>query len=198
MREKNTLTAFRQSFALGYGTETDFRDFDGNLVIEHDLPSENSLKAELFFELLKKENPDLTIAINIKSDGLQNLIKNSIQKYNIKNYFLFDMSVPDAIVSIKNGLRVFTRQSDVEEVPAFYSEASGIWLDSFFDDKWLKVDQIKTHLQARKAVCIVSPELHQRNHLPFWELIKRENLGGQDDLIICTDYPEEACSYFKK
>ena len=37
--EKNKLVAFDYSFSLGFGTETDVRDFGGELVISHDIPN---------------------------------------------------------------------------------------------------------------------------------------------------------------
>ena len=46
--EKNTPTAFKRSFELGFGTETDVRDRNGELVISHDMPngSEITLAAD--------------------------------------------------------------------------------------------------------------------------------------------------------
>ncbi len=43
--EKNTTTAFARSFALGYGTETDVRDLNGELVISHDMPTQPAMTA---------------------------------------------------------------------------------------------------------------------------------------------------------
>jgi glycerophosphoryl diester phosphodiesterase len=39
--EQNTLVAFERALENGFGIETDFRDFNGSLVISHDLPLEN-------------------------------------------------------------------------------------------------------------------------------------------------------------
>ena len=47
---KNTKDAFKRSFNLGFGTETDIRDHDGTLVISHDPADSDSLLANLFFE----------------------------------------------------------------------------------------------------------------------------------------------------
>ena len=51
--EKNTIIAFKRSFNLGFGTETDIRDLNGNLVISHDMPStemKNLVTVEEFFK----------------------------------------------------------------------------------------------------------------------------------------------------
>ncbi len=195
--ERNTLVAFRRSFSLGYGTETDLRDSSGRLVVSHDLPTETSIPAEKFFDLYLNTNPSLTLALNIKSDGLQGLLKQFIEAYKIKNYFIFDMSVPDAVVSIKCGLRVFTRHSDLESEPAYYKQAAGVWIDSFCDNSWITCEKIVQHLSANKQVCIVSPELHQRPQESVWQVIRLNGLHLNKAVMLCTDLPELAAAYFK-
>jgi glycerophosphoryl diester phosphodiesterase len=195
--EKNTPAAFERSFKLGFGTETDFRDREGELVIAHDLPDSKALRAEDFFRQFCRHDRSLPLAINIKADGLQHLFKAAFARHEIENYFLFDMSVPDAVYSLKVGLRVFTRRSDLEPEPAFYAEAAGVWMDAFFDDSWLTPDAITAHLQAGKQVCLVSPELHQRPHLAFWERLRANPVCHDDRLILCSDLPEDATAFFQ-
>lgn len=196
--EKNTLDAFERSFSLGYGTETDVRDRDGQLVIAHDLPGQGALLADEFFKIFSGYNRTLPLALNIKADGLQGLLKAAFAKHGVQDYFLFDMSVPDAVFSIKQGLRVFTRHSDVEPRPAFYAQATGVWMDAFFDDTWLTPDAISAHLHAGKQVCLVSPELHQRPHRPFWERLRAHPVSRDSRLIVCTDLPEIATTFFNR
>ena len=71
--EKNTRIAFERSFLLGFGTETDIRDLNGELVISHDPPvsERNYVTAIDFFKLYKSLGDGLQLALNIKSDGLQ-------------------------------------------------------------------------------------------------------------------------------
>jgi hypothetical protein len=181
---------------MGFGTESDFRDFNQQLVIAHDLPDATSLLAERCLEILTNHDRDLTLAINIKSDGLQPLILALINKYRIQNYFLFDMAVPDAMKSIEAGLRCFTRHSDKEPAPAFYEQASGVWMDGF-DGDWITPDRIRPHLDSGKQVCLVSPELHRRHHLKLWQQIKADpDLLRNNQLMLCTDIPEAAVAYF--
>ncbi len=190
------MAAFERSFSLGFGTETDFRDSLNRLVIAHDLPGPSAEPADLCFECLAKHDRRLPLAINIKSDGLQALLKASLDRYGISNYFLFDMSVPDAIVSLRFGLRVYTRHSDVERVPAFYEQATGVWMDAFYDDSWLIPSAIEAHLSVGKKVCLVSPELHKRPYLEFWERLRSSRVCADDRLTLCTDIPETAVSFF--
>ena len=144
------------------------------------------------FRILRR----LPLALNIKADGLQSLLQLALARYKIENYFLFDMSVPDAMYSLKQNLRVFTRHSDVEPIPAFYTQAAGVWMDVFFDETWFKPSVIADHLQAGKQVCLVSPELHKRPHIPFWEHLRAHPVHHSDQLILCSDLPETAAEFF--
>ena len=119
-QEKNTQVSFDRSFSLEFGTETDLRDRFGKLVISHDPAGESALPAEIFFSTYRQHVQDLPLALNIKADGLQKLLAAALMEYQIQNYFVFDMSVPDMIAYIKSGLRVFTRQSDYEQNLVLY------------------------------------------------------------------------------
>jgi hypothetical protein len=200
--EKNSALAFERSFALGFGTETDFRNDQGNLIIAHDPPKSSYehpggiLPAEICFRLLAQHDCQLPLAINIKADGLQESILALLQKYPIENYFLFDMSVPDAVRSLRAGLRCFTRHSDLEPEPAFYALAHGVWMDSF-EKNWITVESIRGHLLAEKAVCLVSPELHSRDYLSYWGMLRESiDLLRHPRLMLCTDLPEDAVAFF--
>lgn len=193
---KNSPQAFERSFHLGFGTETDFRDQNGELVISHDPPTGICLTVAEFFKSFAAIDKSLPLAVNIKADGLQGKLKDALDHYEIENYFLFDMSVPDAIVSLKNGLRIFARHSDVESTPHLYAEAAGVWMDAFFDDSWITAESIIRHLDAGKRVCVVSPELHSRPHLSLWDRLQEGGIHCYPDLMLCTDIPEEARAFF--
>jgi glycerophosphoryl diester phosphodiesterase len=191
--EKNTKQSMERSFALGFGTETDLRDYKGEIVISHDIADESAMTFRQFLKTYSEHNKDLYLALNIKSDGLQVKIKSLLEEYRVTNYFVFDMSIPDTLGYLKNDLEIFTRQSEYEKNPAFYNKAIGIWLDSFESD-WISRDIIKNHLSHKKMVCIVSPDLHKRDYLDAWEEYKP--LCKENNLFLCTDYPEEAKKFF--
>ena len=130
-KEKNSLEAFKKSFKNDFGTETDIRDYKGELVISHDIADSNAMRVRDFFELYNQYDGRLPLALNIKADGLQAKLKELISEYNIANYFVFDMSVPDGLQYLKQNIQTFTRQSEYEKESSFYSEACGIWLDEF-------------------------------------------------------------------
>lgn len=190
--EKNELIAFKRSFDLGFGTETDVRDLNGQIVISHDVPVGRVMSFDEFLTIYNSHGAGRTLAINIKSDGLQDQLKTALKKYNVENYFLFDMSIPDLIKSYQYGLICFARESEYEVVtPSLRELASGIWYD-YFKKLTLERDVIANYLENGYRVCLVSPELHGKEYLKYWNEIKETGLSQYRNLIICTDKPEEA------
>ncbi|WP_373451521.1 hypothetical protein ACEN41_06295 [Campylobacter bilis] len=169
----------------------------GGIVISHDIAHENCLKLEDFFKLYKAYNTNLPLALNIKADGLQIVLKQLLQEYQIFNYFVFDMSIPDALIYIDFNFNVFTRQSEYEKNPSFYEKACGVWMDEFHSH-WIDKNTIKYHLQNDKLVCIVSPELHKRSYQKEWQEYKKidKELKAGQRLMICTDHPGKAKEFF--
>lgn len=200
VEEKNTLIAFERSFSLGFGTETDVRDFNGKLIISHDVPTSSQSLVSLtdFLKCYKSFNIDLPLALNIKSDGLHALLKAELMEHGISNYFVFDMSIPDTIGYLNHDLTVFGRESEYEREVAFYSKIGGVWMDEF-EGHWINQDKLSYHLIRGKTVCLVSPDLHKRSYQNEWANYKRfdqENLKFKDKFWLCTDFPEEAKAYF--
>ncbi|OGI00908.1 MAG: hypothetical protein A2287_07400 [Candidatus Melainabacteria bacterium RIFOXYA12_FULL_32_12] len=192
LEEKNTEIAFRRSFEMGFGTETDIRDIAGTLVISHDPPKGSEMPFDRFLQIYSEYDKSLYLALNIKSDGLQNELKRLINKYNIQNYFVFDMSIPDTIGYINQGLNVFSRSSEYEKDLPFYGKSTGVWMDCFNSD-CITNDKIEYHLNNSKQVCIVSSELHKREHILAWKQYKKLNT---QNIMLCTDYPQQAKEFF--
>ena len=96
-REKHNK-CLQRSFSLGFGTETDIRDLKGELVISHDMPKGDEMRLEKFLALVSsyEDANSLTLALNIKSDGLLVPLKTILAKYKHLDIFVFDMSVPDS------------------------------------------------------------------------------------------------------
>lgn len=196
--EKNTECAFRRSFELGLGTETDIRDCMGQLVISHDLPlgKEQGLNN---FLLAAKDFSDkqdrLTIALNIKSDGMAEKISDQLSKFPELDCFVFDMAIPDMRLYIENRVPVFTRMSEVERSPCFLDQAMGVWLDAF-EVEWYGNEIIENLINIGKRVCIVSSELHGRSPDNLWRNIRESHFT--DQVILCTDNPRAAIKYFQE
>ena len=193
--EQNSLASFKKALELGYGIELDIRDFGSNIVIAHDLPNnESALFSNFFDQLNNYEHNNKTIAINIKSDGLVSKIKGLIKEYELADYFTFDMSIPEMLHYKNTGLNYFTRISEYETKPIMMNDAAGIWLDAF-KNEWYNEDTINKIMETAKQVCIVSAELHGRDYTNQWALIK--GLNDQNNLMLCTDKPNEAREYFR-
>jgi hypothetical protein len=196
--EKNKMNSFERSFNLGFGTETDIRDFNGKLVISHDIPNpsiEELLYLDDFLKLYKSIGNNLPLALNIKSDGLQEKLDHLLNKFSIDNYFVFDMSIPDHIGYLKMNIPTFTRQSEHEKFPVFYEESKGVWLDAFHSI-WYDHNTIKDHVGNNKHVAIVSFDLHKIEYLSQWEYLKFKQIHLIENVILCTDYPEKAKLFF--
>ena len=197
--EKNTVAAFIRSLECGYGIETDVRDCNGELVISHDIPFQTTYLFDEFLATYCKfseaKTPSLCIAINIKSDGLQSRVKKLLDKYKIQNYFVFDMSVPDTINYIKQGVITFSRVSELENNSTLNSMANGIWLDQFYGD-WYKTELIQELLDSYGQICVVSPELHNRDKDGCWEMLLQLPVNIRNRVMLCTDLPDKAKEFF--
>ena len=192
--EKNSLIAFERALQNGFSVETDFRDFDGRLVVSHDIPDADALSAEVFFELCNQYPEVKSHAINIKADGLQNLLGKYLRKWSSERYFIFDMTIPEALIYLNAKLNVFVRVSEFEEYNNLNHDIQGIWVDAFRSE-WYEREFLETYLNAQKSIVIVSPELHGRDHRPLWSMIKSCYSDGMA-LMLCTDLPIEANNYF--
>lgn len=198
--EHNSLAAFELALNSGFGLELDVRDLNGDIVISHDTPLVGRVDPlRTLLELYTKSKHTSCLALNIKSDGLQKLLARLLGEFKINNYFLFDMSIPDTLGYFRSNLNVYVRVSELEKINSILMTSSqGIWLDGLMGE-WVKPENIFTLAKYNKPICMVSPELHNREFLPFWESIKEAIGAGVSPslLKICTDLPKEAGEYFK-
>tara|TARA_B100001248_G_scaffold262670_1_gene260713 strand:- start:1078 stop:1740 length:663 start_codon:yes stop_codon:yes gene_type:complete len=197
--EKNSADAFERSFKLGFGTETDIRDYNGKLVISHDIATPESMPVSTFFEIYKSYDLELPLALNIKADGLQRLLLEAIERYEITRYFCFDASIPDLLQYQSRNVKNYIRYSEYETDSILLENANGIWLDDFggnFITSTL-LDSLFKNKKENHDICIVSPELHSRNEKELWATLKQKfNAIQPEGILLCTDKPEEAREYF--
>lgn len=190
--EKNTMVAFQRAIRFGFGIETDFRDFNNALYIAHDPIEDSRIPANDFFELITEFNG--TLAINVKSTGLQTLLKPFTMQ--LKNYFIFDSTLPDYLTYLSQGFLCYLRISEYEK-PTIFSDhpcVIGFWLDQL-ESSWYTDEYIIELVQLNKKICIVSPELHGNDPLSFWQrlsrLVKKDLIQFKENISICTDFPLE-------
>ncbi len=190
--EKNSLVSFKKSFDIGFGIETDIRDFNDNIVISHDVPKGVEVNLDSLISIMPLDIK--VIAWNIKSDGLVKKIKNLFDKNLLEKSYFFDMSIPETLVYKKEDLNYLVRLSEYETINQLYPNAKGVWLDSFHTD-WWELDIIRRILEDRKKVFVVSPELHSRDHRNVWRILKEFD---NKEIILCTDFPTKAKEYFNE
>ncbi|MFT4967182.1 MAG: hypothetical protein ACI9CD_000179 [Candidatus Deianiraeaceae bacterium] len=195
--EQNQKIAFERALQSGFGIETDLRDANGTVVISHDIPKGGEMTFDEFICLYKQHNTDTMLALNIKSDGLQTIVKNIMEKHSVANYFCFDMSVPDALHYHRNNLTFFTRESEYENTP-LYEFAQGVWIDVFISSNWITEEVIHGHINNGRKVCFVSPELHRRDYTEEWERYKQYYHKFGDNAMFCTDYPSKLQNLLKE
>lgn len=194
--EKNGFDAFERAWARDYGIETDLRDRDGQIVISHDPPDASAASFEPFLQAYVERGKDTPLALNIKADGLCVPVAQLLARYSVKNFFVFDMSVPDSLHYLQAGMPVFLRLSEYEPQTGLFSRAAGVWLDAFERD-WWTLDMLREIRWDGKSVAIVSPELHRRPHEALWLALRGLEPGLLSDTLLCTDFPEEAEAFFE-
>ena len=198
--EQNTMIAFSRSVINNYGIETDLRERNGEIIISHDIQvGENILYFSEFLLLYKNSKKNLPLFLNIKSDGMIKIIKNNLNSYDISNYYLFDMSIPETKKYAEDSCMNFiTRISDIEKYPLFINESKGFWIDSFYGN-YPDFGYLDTLLNPKYIFCFVSPELHNRSEIEFWIMLKkwiRKRKICSDKVLLCTDKPKEAFLFF--
>lgn len=192
-KENNKKIAFERSFDKGFGTETDLRDVCGKIIISHNMPVGNEITFTELLDIMNGRN--LPLALNIKADGMVDEIRQILDYYNHTNYFTFDMSIPDMVVQMSKNICVYTGCSDILNPPVLLEKAQGIWLDSFYSE-WFEEKNVTDFLYKGKKVCIVSADLHKREVSEQWNKIKKFSCLNNDNLMLCTNEPEQAINFF--
>lgn len=190
-KNQNTIESFKKAFENNFGIETDLREFEGSICISHDIPQGEEPLLMQLIELMDEtiNIKHLPVALNIKSDGLIDQIKDNLKEIHKYDTFFFDMSVPDLRLYKDKGLPYYTRMSEVEIQPAWLENALGVWLDQF-NSTWFDDKEIQDLLEKNKRICFVSSELHSRDPVPLWNLIKK--FSKNSNISLCTDYPDKA------
>ena len=111
------------------------------------------------FDFYVSNNCSGYLALNIKADGLGCEIQKLIDLYQITNYFIFDMSVPDLISNKDLSLNQFCRSSEFEDAKKLLIYSQGVWVDKFNGLSY-RIENIKQIIEPFPSAAIVSPELH--------------------------------------
>lgn len=191
----NSQEALLAALDAGFSIETDIRDRNGTVVVSHDPTKDNSVLTLLHFLAQISGvtlSRDLILALNIKSDGLDSIMKDELKMLKGIPHFFFDMSTPELVKYAKAGLSVGLRWSEFETLApqlSICSEPLAVWVDSF-DSDWWKTSELLDLGSGKRVVVLVSPELHGRDPVQVWKTFADE-FHNNPNLYICTDYPWE-------
>ena len=196
---KNSKDSFKKAFEYGFGIETDIREgIQNDLIVSHDpnfyVSGKSEISVDWLLEEAKQYNEKSCLALNIKCDGILPLLFEKITRCGIVNYFVFDMSVPDLVSSLRYPINRFYRLSKYEPFSdAIFTLCDGVWVDTY-DDSFPSKRDMTDILSTNKKVAIVSPELHSRPHAEFWKNLLSLEIGAK--CYLCTDFPSQASQLF--
>lgn len=168
-----------------YGIEVDLRDSNGKIIVTHD-PFTDGIEFEKFLQNYKHK----FIILNIKSEGIEYEIRNILQKYNIRDYFFLDSSFPMIYKLANNGEKnIAIRLSEFENIQTVLNMAGlvkWVWIDCF--TKLVLNKEINKLLKLHNFnICLVSPELHNKNRTSEIEIYKKYIIDNNIYLdMICT------------
>jgi len=169
-----------------YGVELDLRDYQENLILEHD-PFK---LGESFSQYLDAYNHD-TMILNIKSERIEHKILELLkEKGTVKDYFFLDSSYPMIRELIRLGEhKIAVRYSEYEPIEYAMSlakQVDWVWVDCFND---LPLDdESYNRLKEHFKICIVSPEL-QKHSLDLIESFVQK-IGDFEIDAVCTKRPD--------
>lgn len=174
---RNTIEQLKET-NTNYGVEVDIRSFKNKLTIHHDPFIEGEE-----FDVWIKEYKHSTLILNVKEEGLEDLLLESMKKNNINDFFFLDQSFPFLIKTAKNGVaKCAVRFSEYESIDTAISLKGFIewvWIDCFSKFP-LSYNNFMDLKNAGFKICIVSPELQGFDpdiEIPsFHKIFKEKNI----------------------
>jgi hypothetical protein len=166
------------------GIEIDLRTLEGQIILQH----EPFLEGENFKSWLQMWNGQ-EIILNIKEEGLEEIILEILEVFNVKNYFFLDQSFPFVVKTLRTGNKnIAVRVSDIESIEtALALECNWVWLDCFSGDWRYLLDVVPVLSSQGKRTCLVSPELVRSNS--GFEVSELQNMLLMHDIridAVCT------------
>ena len=184
----NTINKLK-STPLHYGVEIDVRSNTEDLIIQHDPLT----KGILFKSWLDNYNHKFLV-VNIKEEGLEELIFKYLIQYKINDFFLLDQSFPFLVkTAFKGESRIAARFSEYESIDTALSLAGKvdwIWIDYFIKFPLTPI-LYKKLIDFDFKLCAVSPELQGHSFTKIREMQYYLKLNKIVLDSICTKYPAE-------
>ena len=140
-----------------YGVEVDLRSNGHDIIIHHD-----PFKKGILFKDWLQYFDHKTLILNVKEEGLEQVILNYLNKKKITDYFFLDQSFPflikySSILKGKSAVR-FSEYESLNSVLNLKRIINWVWVDYF---NFFPLDYT-TYLNFKNEdfkICLVSPEL---------------------------------------
>ncbi|MDO8634254.1 MAG: hypothetical protein Q7K34_03090 [archaeon] len=113
-----------------YAVEIDLRDYGKHIILNHD-PFKGG---ELFEEYCTNYNHSLMV-LNVKSEGIEEKVLDTIKQHGIKNYFFLDITFPTMLKLSKKGEKNiavrFSEYEPLENALRLKNKINWVWIDTF-------------------------------------------------------------------
>lgn len=167
-----------------YGVELDLHFYDGKVRVGHDPDG-----LETCFETYLANYQHAFMAVNVKEEGIEDIVLDALRRHQIMDFFLFDLTFPAIFRLISSGeSRIAVRVSDFESIRDFSlirNRVQWLWMDIFESAKVL--DQMDWQELESFKKCLVSPELHLNRKLENSNKIRHMVLPYIDKFdAVCT------------
>tara|TARA_Y100000817_G_C16802188_1_gene520221 strand:- start:629 stop:1237 length:609 start_codon:yes stop_codon:yes gene_type:complete len=172
---------------LGIGIELDLRYNNNQVYISHD-PTNNG---DFFEEVCKQyDKSSIKLALHIKENEALNPTIKILEKYSIKNYFLFNtenFEYSNLVDKTKIADYVVKQDQNIK--------AKILWCDEL-QNKWYSEKIVKNLHERKKLIYVMSLEVLEKcdEKSVYLEWERLINLGVDG---ICTKYPEKLIKFVK-
>lgn len=177
-----------------FGVEVDLRwSRDDGIYLAHD-PGSRGVSFEPWLKHFKHQ----TLILNVKEDGLEGEILDSLEKFEVHDFFFLDQPFPTLLKSLKMDIPCAVRISEHETIPTNLPETpSWIWADSFTGDWSHLIPHLENLEKSNSYICLVSPELQGRQSTEELSTITKivKPYEKLKKLSVCTKFPEVWASY---
>jgi len=187
-----------------YGIEFDIRYHNNDLVLWHDPFGHHEMQLDKFEDLVAEYTKNHTgiMILNVKTEGIERDCINIMNKYNYKNWFFLDLSMPyfaiyaeKAMIGEIEGFTPenlavrFSEREALEYALGFKGKVKWVWVDCFTKMP-LNKDNYRKLKDAGFKICLVAPELQKHSierTKEFQDILDKENIELD---AVCTKKPE--------
>lgn len=160
----------------------------GEIVLSHN-PFEGGDKFKVWLDHFQHK----TLILNVKEDGLEDLIVGMLSDRGISDYFFLDQPFPTLRKSLIASLPAALRLSEYENpINLEDLKPDWVWLDSFTGN-WSYLERHSEWLRSGKVkLCVVSPELQGRDIGAEIERVAVQFEKSSTSIhAVCTKFPEQ-------